>query len=230
MKSILIVDDENDLRLGLKEFLEQLPDNFNILTGANGREAVDVLASQDIDFILTDVKMPEMDGIELLAHIRANYSAIPVVVMSAFGTPIIKRKLEQLGSLRFLDKPVDFKKLTTLIRDELAHVTDSGYINNISPGSLLQLIELEEKTCLLEVEGRKEGKGYFYFDRGALCDALCSGAKGEEAAIKMLSWDKVQIRFKKLPKKKIKQRITSGILPLIIEGTRQRDEASGESG
>jgi CheY-like chemotaxis protein len=223
MKNILIVDDERITLFRLKKFLEKEPD-FHVLTGVNGNQAVAILEENVVDFVATDINMPEMDGIELLAHIERHYPDIPVVVMSAFGTPEIEAKIAAMGSLRFLNKPVDYRELTAFIRREMEKTKSVDYLNNITAASIMQLIEIENKTCVLEVENRSKGKGIFIFDHGVLLDAICEGLTGQAAAIEMISWDKVTISFKAPLQKKPAQRIRSEIMPLIIEGNRIKEE------
>ena len=87
---------------------------------------------------------------------------------------------------------------------------------------------MEHKTCLLEVYGENTDKGLLYFNRGILYDAVFGDMKGEDAAIELLTLDNVRIHFKDLPKKKIKKRIETGLMPLLIEGARLKDEKTSE--
>ena len=115
MKNVLVVDDEETLLLIMVNRFEDYADQFNVFTARNGKEAVEVLESESIDFLVTDLKMPEMDGIELLALMSSRYSHIPAMAMSAFSTPEIEKKLAQMGTLRVLDKPVNFDLLADAI-------------------------------------------------------------------------------------------------------------------
>ena len=92
MKNVLIVDDEKSFLLSLVEGLLSFAGDFNTLTAENGKKAVEVLKSANIDLVVTDLKMPEMDGFELLAYMSRNYPDIPVIVMTAYCTPEIKEQ------------------------------------------------------------------------------------------------------------------------------------------
>ena len=225
MKTILIVDDEASLILSLKAGFEAYSDQFNVCTAENGRAAVAILESQPIDLVVTDLKMPEMDGFELLAHLKNNFPMIPAIVMTAFNTPEIENRIDKLMSITLLDKPVEFDNLTQRITDILNIQDKGGTVSGISLPNFLQLIEMEEKTCLLEIKGPADQSGLFYFNKGELCDAVCGQLIAEKAAYAMLAFDDVQISFRNLPRKKIKKRIENNLMSLIMESSRQLDES-----
>jgi predicted regulator of Ras-like GTPase activity (Roadblock/LC7/MglB family) len=148
--------------------------------------------------------------------------------MSAYGTREIQGKFESIGIIGFLDKPVDFDDLVKSIEEGLKQTTQTGTMTGFSVGSFLQLIEMEEKTCLLEVSARGK-KGLFYFDRGVLFDAVSGRLIGEEAAIEMIMWNQVSLSFKSLPDKKIMRRINSDLMPIMMEASRRKDEKLHEN-
>ena len=86
MKNVLIVDDEKSLLLSLKAGFEAYKDRVKVLTAENGKAAIGILESSRLDLIVTDLKMPVMDGLELLAYMSKNFSSIPFIVMTAFGS------------------------------------------------------------------------------------------------------------------------------------------------
>lgn len=226
MKNILFVDDEETLLFIMESRFEEYKDHFNVFTARNGKEAVEILESTVIDFVLTDLNMPEMDGIELLIYMGTKLPHIPAMAMSAYNTPEIEKQLERIGTLRVLDKPVDLDLLTHTIMKELTRSYERGALKGISVGSFLQLINMERKTCLLEVHGEEQKRGFFYFSQGELLDATCGDRYGEPAALEIIGWDDVQIYLQDLPKKKTKKRIKSGIMSLMMEGFRLKDEAA----
>lgn len=228
MKKVLIVDDEKSLLLSIRAGFEAYKDRFQLFTAENGKKAVRILESNSIDLVVTDIRMPEMDGFELLVHMSIRFSSIPVLVMSAYGTREIQAKFESVGIIGFLDKPVDFDDLVKGIDEGLKLYSQTGTMTGFSVGSFLQLIEMEEKTCLLEVSARGK-KGLFYFDRGILYDAVSGRLIGEEAAIEMIMWNQVSFSFKSLPDKKIMRRINSELMPIMMEASRRKDEKLQEN-
>jgi GAF domain-containing protein/ActR/RegA family two-component response regulator len=225
MKNILFVDDEETLLFILESRFEEYKDHYNIFTARNGKEAVEILESTAIDFVLTDLNMPEMDGIELLIYLGTTLPHIPAMAMSEYNSPVIVEQLERVGTLRVLDKPVDLDILTHTIMKDLSSTYEQGALKGISVGSFLQLINMERKTCLLEVHGEEQKRGLFYFSQGELLDATCGDRYGEPAALEIIGWDDVQLYLKDLPKKP-KKRITSGIMSLMMEGFKLKDEAT----
>ncbi len=223
MKNVLIVDDEISLLLSIKAGFELYKDRFNLFTAEEGKKAIGILKSNPIDLVVTDIRMPEMDGFELLVYMNANFPSIPAIVMSAYGTREIEGQFESIGIVGFLDKPVDFNKLVESIEEGLQRSSQSGTLTGISVGSFLQLIEMEEKTCLFEVRDQKK-RGLFFFNQGRLHDAVCGALVGEEAAIEMVLWNRVRLSFKNLPTHKIAKRINSELMAILMEAARRKDE------
>lgn len=115
-KTILIAEDETLLRESLAEFLAE--ENYNILQASNGREAYDQIMKGPVDLVLTDVRMPEMDGIELLEKLKQLAPQTPVIILTAFGTVNNAVMAMQSGAADYLLKPVQFDDV--LLRIERA--------------------------------------------------------------------------------------------------------------
>ena len=114
--TILIADDEQKAR---KVLTIGLSDKYNVISVNNGKEAVKELAENNVDLILTDLKMPEMDGIELLEFVKQKYKNIPVVIITAFGSVDNAVEAMKLGALDYMTKPVDLDELEKLIEKSL---------------------------------------------------------------------------------------------------------------
>ena len=118
-KKVLIVDDEPALLLSIEAGFEGHEQRFQIMTALNGRDGLNILKAAKIDLVITDLRMPEMDGFEFVRCLNSDFSHIPRIVMSAYGTPALERDLQRHGILSFLDKPVDFDTLQSTILDAL---------------------------------------------------------------------------------------------------------------
>ncbi|MCF8138765.1 MAG: sigma-54 dependent transcriptional regulator [Desulfotignum sp.] len=116
METILIVDDEKHYRLILSEVLEE--EGYHSFTAASGMEALDLLKSQVIDLVLTDVKMPGMTGIDLLEKIKEIHPDLPVIIMTAFGSVEKAVEAMQKGAYTFILKPFENEAL-------IAHIAKS---------------------------------------------------------------------------------------------------------
>jgi DNA-binding NtrC family response regulator len=116
-KSVLIVDDERDMLQLLKRSLE--PDlKCRIATAQSGQEALQFMAQQPFDLVVADIKMPQMDGMELLELIKRDHPDQTVVMMTAFGSVDIAVEAMRSGAYDFITKPFDYE--TILMRLEKA--------------------------------------------------------------------------------------------------------------
>ncbi len=229
MEKVLIVDDDLEFLNILKKDLEKYNAQFEVLTARDGAEAIEVLRKEPVSVLVTDLVMPNVDGLELLGHMTKNHPTTLCIVMTESGSPQIKKEVNQRDILRYIEKPFDFKELAAEIMEGLDRRDEDGFLRRgVFLGSFLQLIEIKEKTCLLEVHCGNKGKGLFYFNKGVLYDAICNDLKGEAAVIKMIRWDNVEIDFKSAPNKKIAKRIKKGLEGLIMEAARLEDESSVE--
>jgi two-component system response regulator AtoC len=115
--SILIVDDEKTVRENLAQYLS---DNYTTYTAANGNEAVEILLdNNDIEVILSDVKMPGMDGIELLDKVQDTNKNIVTIFMTGFSTIESAVEAMKKGAFDYLTKPLDLTKLEITIKNAL---------------------------------------------------------------------------------------------------------------
>ncbi|CAN5495008.1 sigma-54 dependent transcriptional regulator [soil metagenome] len=114
MANILIVDDEQSYRQLLNLVFQG--DGHNIRTAMNGRDALEKLQAKPADVIITDVKMPDMDGIELLRAVRDFLPDVGVILMTAFATVETAREAFKLGADDFIQKPFDVEELKIIVK------------------------------------------------------------------------------------------------------------------
>ena len=114
MANLLIVDDEQSYRQLLNLVFEG--DGHNIRTAMNGRDALEKLQIESADVIITDVKMPDMDGIELLRSVREFLPDVGVILMTAFATVDTAREAFKLGADDFIQKPFDVEELKVIVK------------------------------------------------------------------------------------------------------------------
>jgi len=117
MSNILIVDDEQSYRQLLSLVFEG--DGHVVRTANNGREAVEVLRNEPADLIISDVKMPDMDGIEMLRVVRETMPDVGVVFMTAFASVETAREAFKLGADDFVTKPFDVEELKLIVKKTL---------------------------------------------------------------------------------------------------------------
>ena len=115
---ILVVDDEASARSGLSKLLEQ--EGYKVLQAADGREALEAITEQAPELIITDLKMPNMDGMQLLAKLRELGVETPAIVATAFGEVSSAVAAMRAGAEDYLTKPIDFDAMLLVIERTLA--------------------------------------------------------------------------------------------------------------
>jgi two-component system NtrC family response regulator len=118
METVLIVDDEKNYTRILGAVLEE--EGFETLTANSGPEALEILEGSDVDLVLTDMKMPLMDGIQLLEKIKTRDSELPVIMMTAHGTVDKAVEAMQKGAYSYILKPFDNDRLIIYVRKAVA--------------------------------------------------------------------------------------------------------------
>jgi two-component system NtrC family response regulator len=118
METILIVDDEKNYLLVLSAVLEE--EGYEVLTALSGPEALEIQKTSDLDLMLTDMKMPLMDGIELLELIKARDPDLPVIMMTAHGTVDKAVEAMQKGAYSYILKPFDNERLIIYVKKAIS--------------------------------------------------------------------------------------------------------------
>ncbi|MBN2653181.1 MAG: sigma-54-dependent Fis family transcriptional regulator [Spirochaetales bacterium] len=116
---ILVADDEKNIREGLASALEM--DGYEVYTASNGDEASVFINNNDIDLVITDLRMPKMSGNDLLKHISSSFPTIPVIILTGHGT--IESAVEAMrdGAFDFITKPVNLDRLSLLVKRALSN-------------------------------------------------------------------------------------------------------------
>lgn len=221
MKTILVVDDEQVILRLATEALESNGEDIRVIPAENGKEAVQSLNENKVDLVLTDLKMPVMDGYELLSYMSKNYRNIPIIVMTGFGSPEIARRLKQKGVMYYIEKPFEIEDLKEKVSQVFTEKS-KGYIHGFTLANFLQAVEVEQKTLTLRI--RSKGRvGYLYLDNGELIDAENDdGEHGEEAAIAILCWDNAEIEIQGIHNRE--RTIDSSLMHILLEASKLKDE------
>jgi len=119
MSRILVVDDEQSMREMLGIMLRK--EGYEVVVAGSRVQAAGVLSHESIDMVVTDVRLPDGDGIEILRHVKAASPETIVVVMTAFGTTETAVAARKLGAEAYVLKPFDVDELRIVVRDALAH-------------------------------------------------------------------------------------------------------------
>ncbi|WPD20924.1 MAG: response regulator [Candidatus Electrothrix scaldis] len=230
MYDILIVDDDLFALALLEEQLKGYGDFFTPVYASNGKEAVEILSQVEISLLVTDLIMPgDINGWHLIEYIENFHPNIPIVVITGCKDEEKVAALE--GRVReILLKPIRVKQLVKIVTNILNEDIASGNLKGVSVGSFLQLLEMDEKTCLLEVGTSPKNKGLLYIHQGKLYDAEYGDLQEYEAACRLIAMDNVSFKIKALPKLEIRRRIKSELMSIIMDAMKLKDEVKqGES-
>ncbi|MGD7042961.1 response regulator [Jeotgalibacillus proteolyticus] len=117
-EKILIVDDQFGIRILLNEVLNK--EGYKTFQAANGYEALSLL-NEHPDLVLLDMKIPGMDGIEILKRMKKQREDIKVVIMTAYGELDMIQEAKDLGALTHIAKPFDIEDIRQLVKKYLQH-------------------------------------------------------------------------------------------------------------
>ncbi|MCI5218256.1 MAG: response regulator, partial [Candidatus Electrothrix sp. LOE2] len=224
MYDILVVDDDLFALALLEEQLKSYGDFFTPVYASNGKEAVEILSQVEISLLVTDLIMPgEINGWHLIEYIENFHPNIPIVVITGCKDEEKVSALE--GRVReILLKPIRVKQLVKIVTNILNEDIASGNLKGVSVGSFLQLLEMDEKTCLLEVGTSPKNKGLLYIHQGKLYDAEYGDLQEYEAACRLIAMDNVSFKIKALPKLEIRRRIKGELMSIIMDAMKMKDE------
>jgi DNA-binding NtrC family response regulator len=120
MANILVIDDEKSIRNTLKEIFEY--ENHKVVLAENGPGGIELFEKDDFDVVLCDIKMPEMDGIEVLERIIEKSPDIPVIMISGHGNIDTAVEAIKKGAYDFIEKPLDLNRLLVTVRNAMERI------------------------------------------------------------------------------------------------------------
>ena len=112
---VLIIDDERAIRRALKEILEY--ENCQVLEAENGKDGLELIRSNSLDVIFCDIKMPLVDGMELLQQIQTEGNEVPIIMISGHGTLETAVQAIKIGAFDFIEKPLDLNRILVILRN-----------------------------------------------------------------------------------------------------------------
>ncbi len=116
-KKVLVVDDQAGIRILLNEILQK--EGYEAYSAANGEEALKIVSEKVPDLVILDMKIPGMDGIEILTRIKAKNADIKVMIMTAYGELNMINEAMEIGAVSYFLKPFDINEIRQSIRMEL---------------------------------------------------------------------------------------------------------------
>ncbi len=226
---ILILDDDNDWLTLSREMLSALPSHPEILTANNGKRALSLLESEPVRLLICDLKMPRIDGLQILSIVRRRYPELRTVVLSALEDEEFRSRAYALGVDLFwlkMEMQRNSKLFIECLESLLGRDDEPGF-RGIQSKSLMDIIQMEclsrSSSVLRITRGPLVAK--LWIQDGELIDAEAEGARGEVAFRRILSWKSGT--FENLPAEPNHERfITKPVNALLLESAQDMDEAA----
>lgn len=227
--TVLIVDDDKVWLRLLHKKLEDYAGRFDAQTAENSEMAIEVLRRQPIDLVVTDLQMPGMGGLALLAYLSEFYPDIPVIIVTAYSTPNSKKAVLENGAAGYLEKPFIVDDLAHKILAALEKVSEGGTLRSVQLSTFAQLLEMEQKTCTIRVQQKNTTQhGVLFFSKGVLMEARVAGQRGQPAAYEIFSWPEVVLAIEDSCVVKDK-RVGDDLQAILLEAMHRRDELPAAS-
>jgi len=119
IKKILLIEDEDPIRRVLSRILIEENENYILTEAEDGKSGIDKISKTNFDLVLCDIKMPKMDGIEVLKKAKEKYGSIPFIMLTGHGNIETAVKAMKYGAYDFIPKPPDLNRLLTSVRNAL---------------------------------------------------------------------------------------------------------------
>jgi len=228
-QKILILDDDPVFLELYKEWLAQLPSKPEIHTSTSGARALALLEADPFRVLICDLKMPKMDGLQVLSIVRRRFPELRTVVMTGVQDEEFRSRAYALGVDLFWLKPdtqQNMQMFLECLESLLGRDNESGF-RGIQSKSLMDILQMEclsqSSTVFRITRGSLVGK--IWILNGDLIDAETEGARGEAAFRRILGWKSGT--FETLPAEPERERtITKSINALLLETAQAMDEIS----
>ncbi len=228
---ILLLDDDNDWLALCRDLLTTtLPSKPEVLTANNARRALALLETEQIRLLVCDLKMPRIDGLQMLAIVRRRFPELRTITLSALEDEEFRSRAYALGVDLFWLKPEmqrNPKLFTECLESLLGRDSVLGF-RGIQSKSLMDIIQMEclsrSSTVLRITRGPLVAK--LWLQDGELIDAETDGARGEVAFQRLLAWKAGT--FENLPPEPDRSRtIMKSVNALLLESAQTLDENAG---
>ncbi len=183
MRKIMIVDDEEDIVLGLSRFLKK--NGYDVVYETSPKKALDLLSAEPSDILIADVKMDEMSGLELINEARKKNPDIKIIIMTARGSEEIERISYERGALEYLEKPFDVEYLLEVLK-KIETGGFKGVVKELSLIDFLNILHMERALAVVNVTSAT-GIGKIYFQDGEIIHAQFINLEGVDALKEILN-------------------------------------------
>ncbi len=198
---VLIVDDEESILSSLSEVLQLSEKNLTIDTVGSAEEAISFFEKNEVDIVVTDLKLPKMSGLELLENVQMISPKTTSILMTAYGNSEVKELAEDSGCLAYLEKPFEIDHLISHIVEALNPQPNiHAHLRKFSLADIVHLHDLNKQSEVLQIISSR-GKGLISIKEGKIIQAELGKLQGTEALVSMLELKDLVISSsnKKLP-------------------------------
>jgi YesN/AraC family two-component response regulator len=159
-----------------------------VIIANNGKEALTQLRNNKIDLVISDIRMPDINGLDLLVKIKKDYPDTKVIIMTAYGSSDVQKEANRRGSLYYVEKPFEISDIRKIIIDLIGK--KKGFQGKVFG---LQLTDIIQMNCLSRVTTaltftKDSEKGVIYLTEGEIVHAECGEEQGTDAFYKIMSW------------------------------------------
>ncbi len=188
LKKVLIVDDEETLTWSMAKSLSKDKDKYEVIVANNGRDALNQLKANRIDLVISDIRMPDINGLDLLVKIKKEFPETKVIIMTAYGSSDVQKEANRRGSLFYVEKPFEISDIRKIIIDLIGKKKGfQGKVFGLQLTDIIQMNCLSRVTAALTITKDSE-KGVIYLNEGEIVHAECGDEKGTDAFYSILSW------------------------------------------
>ncbi len=188
---VLVVDDNREITDIIYNYCRHYESEFATIATNRPEHVMRILdENEDVRVVVSDFKMPVINGLELLIQVKQRYPAIQFILMTAYGTKELRRSVEERGAVRYLEKPFEIKKLVEIIRDLLRRPKTgyAGFINSLPLSDISQFIAMSGGDAELKITAGQK-RGTIYFKGGSIIHSDSGTQTGLSAFFEIFDWE-----------------------------------------
>ncbi|MEM7051113.1 MAG: response regulator [Acidobacteriota bacterium] len=222
---VVMVDDEADLVWTTSRHFRRERPEVDFLGFSDPVEALQAINANPPDLLITDVRMPSINGLEMVMLARERSPEMKILVVSAYGADPVRKLAGGQGSVEFLEKPFDYRQLLDHVDSVLA--AEQRFFGEVSLplfSDLIQIVALSRETGAISVL-HGETSGTVWFEGGQLVHCVLGELSGAEAFREILSWQRGEFRMR-LGEQAPVRTIEEPIDRLVLDSLTSLDEQS----
>lgn len=229
---VLLLDDDPDVLDLYQQMLLQLPSKPEVHIATSGARAMAMLDSEPFNLLVSDLRMPKMDGLQVITIVRRKHPQLRTIVLTGVADEEMRARAYAMGIDLYLEKPSNSKELTFLMQciEGLLEKDKAGAgFRGVQSKSLVDLIQLEclsgSSAVLKITNGKTEGR--IWIQNGEVIDATTPDGEGEAAFKRILSWKTGNFEIVPMQSER-PRRIKTSYQGLLLDTVQAQDEAKAE--